>query len=266
MGDSTASGNRHANETPEQREKRLAYHREWMRQFRLKHPEKQREANARYAAKNGDKLKEAGRKRYAAKRDQIIRQVCEYSKKNREKINARNRRKRLADPDKYKALDRKTYLKYRERGKQLRAQRKPEFAAYMRHKRNTDPQFAVADRLRRRINQALRRSNAKKCGGLNETAGCDLATLVRHIESQFLDGMSWQNRREWHVDHIVPLSAFDLTDPEQQKVAFHFSNLRPLWARDNLRKQASIPTGQRQLFWDQTHVERIAKKLKKGRK
>ena len=170
MGDSTASGNRHANETPEQREKRLAYHREWMRQFRLKHPEKQREANARYAAKNGDKLKEAGRKRYAAKRDQIIRQVCEYSKKNREKINARNRRKRLADPDKYKALDRKTYLKYRERGKQLRAQRKPEFAAYMRHKRNTDPQFAVADRLRRRINQALRRSNAKKCGGLNETA------------------------------------------------------------------------------------------------
>ena len=48
--------------------------------------------------------------------------------------------------------------------------------------------------------------------------------------------MSWDNRNQWHVDHIKPLCAFDLTDPEEQAAAFHYSNLQPLWALDNMRK------------------------------
>jgi hypothetical protein len=250
-------------ETAEQREKRLEYHRNYMRAFRSRHPEKQREANARYACKHKDKLRDLRKQRYLAKREGIIRRACEYSKQNRERINARNRRNRLLDPEKYKDKNRHAYLKSRDKDKQRRAARRTELAAYMRKKRNTDPQFAIADRLRRRINQALRTANASKCGGMVEASGCDLSSLVRHIESQFADGMSWLNRNEWHIDHIVPLSAFDLADHDQQKVAFHFTNLRPLWATDNLRKQASVPQGQLQLFWDQSHVERIAKTVKR---
>ena len=263
MGDPTRSSKEAAIKSEEITARRREYHREWMRKNRQQNPEKQREANARYAAKHGDKIRDAGRKRYAAKREQIIQQVCEYARKNRAKIAARCMRNRLSDPVKHREISRIAYLKYRERDKQLRAQRKPELAAYMRHKRNTDPRFTVADRLRRRINQALSRAGTHKCGKLAETAGCDIATLVRHIENQFLPGMSWGNRREWHLDHIVPLSAFDLTKPDQQKVAFHFANLMPLWASDNLRKHTSIPTGQTQFFWDQSHVERIANKIKK---
>lgn len=264
MGDSTRVSKRHANETPEQREKRLAYHREWMRQFRLKHPEKTRQTARRYAEKNKEKLRQKNRERYANNRERIIASVCEYSRRNREKINARNRQLRQADPLKYKAINRQRYLAYRERDKQLRSARRKELAAYMRNKRNSDPAFLVADRLRRRINSALKACNAQKGGGLCGVSGCTKAELVAHIEKQFLPGMSWSNRRRWHIDHIIPCAAFDLTDPDQQAVAFHFTNLRPVWAEENQRKRDKIPGGQRKFFWTEADLRKARKKLSKS--
>ena len=60
--------------------------------------------------------------------------------------------------------------------------------------------------------------------------------VKKWIESQFVDGMSWDNHGEWHIDHIRPCASFDLTDPEQQKECFNYKNLQPLWAKDNLSK------------------------------
>lgn len=60
--------------------------------------------------------------------------------------------------------------------------------------------------------------------------------LAQHLESQFTDGMSWDNYGQWHIDHIRPCVSFDLTDPEQQKECFNYTNLQPLWAKDNLSK------------------------------
>lgn len=264
MGDSTAAGNRHANETPEQREKRLAYHREWMRKFRLEHPEKQREANRRYAEKNKEKIRQKCRERYLLHREKIIAAACDYSRRNREKINETNRRARARNPEKYKELNRRRYLAYRERDKVVRAARREERAAYMRNKRNTDPAFLVADRLRRRINAVLKSHGGKKSGRLVEVSGCTATELVAHIEKQFLPGMTWENRRKWHIDHIIPCVAFDLTDPEQQAVAFHYTNLRPVWAEENQRKNGRIPGGQIKFFWTDADVRKARKKL--GRK
>ena len=55
--------------------------------------------------------------------------------------------------------------------------------------------------------------------------------------------MTWENhgRYGWHIDHIMPCSSFDLTDPEQQKKCFHYTNLQPLWAHENMSKGAKIP-------------------------
>jgi hypothetical protein len=72
--------------------------------------------------------------------------------------------------------------------------------------------------------------------------GTTRAGLVAHIESQFQPGMTWENRSigVWHIDHIIPCSAFDHTDPKQVLECWHYTNLRPLWGRENLQKYNKI--------------------------
>lgn len=64
--------------------------------------------------------------------------------------------------------------------------------------------------------------------------------LRAHLEAQFQAGMSWDNYGEWHIDHIKPLASFDLEDTDQLKLACHYTNLQPLWAKDNLSKGAKM--------------------------
>lgn len=68
--------------------------------------------------------------------------------------------------------------------------------------------------------------------------GYTVTDLMRHLERQFLSGMSWDNRGEWHIDHILPLASFKFTSPDDPefRAAWALTNLRPLWAKDNMRK------------------------------
>ena len=67
--------------------------------------------------------------------------------------------------------------------------------------------------------------------------GCSIEFLKEYLEKQFKSGMNWDNYGEWHVDHIIPCVSFDLSDPEQQKKCFYYTNLQPLWAIENLEKR-----------------------------
>jgi hypothetical protein len=98
------------------------------------------------------------------------------------------------------------------------------------------PNALLAKRLRHRVNQALK-GYAKSAATL-ELLGCALEELRVHLEVRFVSGMTWDNYGQWHIDHIRPCASFDLTDPEQQRQCFHYTNLQPLWAADNLRKGA----------------------------
>lgn len=110
------------------------------------------------------------------------------------------------------------------------------WSEYFRDRRQSDPAFRVSQNLRARLYEAVKSSQSTKAATTMELTGCTLPELIAHLESQFTDGMSWQNQGEWHIDHIKPCASFDLTDPAQQRACFHFTNLQPLWAADNQSK------------------------------
>jgi len=113
--------------------------------------------------------------------------------------------------------------------------------AYKKAKRERDLTFKIYCDIKRRINFAL--GDTRYSGqGVCDILGCDIPFLRAYIERQFQDGMTWENRSlyGWHIDHIRPCASFDLTNPEEQKKCFHYTNLRPLWAKDNLSKGAKL--------------------------
>ena len=105
---------------------------------------------------------------------------------------------------------------------------------YQKVRLDGDPRYAIERRLRGRLWHALRGSI--KAASTFDLVGCSPSELMRHIESQFVDGMNWDNRTEWHIDHIRPCDSYDMSKESQQRECFHYTNLQPLWRSDNLRK------------------------------
>lgn len=129
----------------------------------------------------------------------------------------------------------------------------------------TDCDYACYISLRSRMRYALRARNASKSSRTISLIGCSPKQLAEHIESQFCDGMSWENRSMWHVDHIIPVSAFDLSTEEGQHAAFHYTNLRPLWAQENQQKSDKPPKGQRRFAFGYVLLaDEIKNRARKG--
>lgn len=101
-----------------------------------------------------------------------------------------------------------------------------EFAAFER----------IANSLRSKVRNSVKKLNISE--NFEELLGCSSDDLIKHLENQFEDGMTWDNYglKGWHIDHIKPLCSFVLTEPDQVRQATHFTNLRPLWAKANLEK------------------------------
>jgi hypothetical protein len=106
------------------------------------------------------------------------------------------------------------------------------------HTRKHDPIWKMQRQVRIRIYNAIKNAKALKRGRSAVLVGCDAMTLRRHIESQFKDGMKWENHGQWHIDHIRPVASFDLTTEFGQLSAFNYTNLQPLWAWENLSKNS----------------------------
>lgn len=115
------------------------------------------------------------------------------------------------------------------------------------HKKNPDyrkerffskPLYNLAGRIRGRINKALARRGMAKTTSTAAMLGCTWEELTSHLESRFKDGMTWENRGLWHIDHIVPLSS--ASDAEEMIRLGHYKNLQPLWALENLSKGSKI--------------------------
>lgn len=191
--------------TKEYRDKLAAY----LKQYRADNPGKVKELTRKWFAENKEYIKEY-RKAYKPRR-------LELYQANKEAICSR--KKELSKTLKYRLA--------------LRARQK--------RRRINDVQFFLKDRIRSTMNRAFRRDWVKKPGRTEALLGCTIAEAKAHIEARFVNGMSWQNRSSWHIDHFVPISAFDLRDPEEVQWCFNYRNLQPLSGRENLLKQDTIP-------------------------
>jgi len=105
-----------------------------------------------------------------------------------------------------------------------------------------DPQFKMREILSARLRGAL--NGRRKAETTMALLGCNISFFKTYIESAFKTNMNWQNHGsgdgKWQLDHIVPCASFDLSDPEQQKKCFHYTNMQPLWAYENLQKSDKL--------------------------
>jgi hypothetical protein len=111
------------------------------------------------------------------------------------------------------------------------------YIIYEKNRKIIDPEFKLLKTLRSRLGCALSR---KKSNKTLELTSCTISYLMDYLEAKFTEGMTWQNHGDWHIDHIKPCCSFNLSDKEEQKKCFHYTNLQPLWAKDNLSKGCKI--------------------------
>jgi len=146
------------------------------------------------------------------------------------------KRREKEDPV-FKARRRQQARKYLQSPKGQR-RRRIRMRKYLYERRRTNIQFKLRNRLRVKLITDLRRYNGSKSKSAIELLGCSIQFLRKHLETQFQHGMTWENWsiHGWHIDHIKPCASFDLTKLSQQRICFHYKNLQPLWAKENIRK------------------------------
>jgi len=171
----------------------------------------------------------------------------EYAKNNKETV-AKGRKKRYEQNknkicQKQREEYRKNPQKYLEKNKRWTTKNKNKVNEYRRNwqrdKWHSDINYRLKCLLRSRLWKAINLN--QKQSSMTDLLGCTIDELKVFLESKFTTGMSWDNQGAWHIDHIKPCASFDLTKLSEQKKCFHYSNLQPLWAKDNLEKAASSP-------------------------
>jgi hypothetical protein len=245
----------------DRKEKELAYERD-LYQKRKADPEfaaERRRRNLEYKALRRKELAEKQTARYrksaAADPESHLAKVRQQSKLQRDRLRGGPPKPRA--PNKIKWPRDRTSSEFRRMAVAktkawLEANReRHNVAARKNVKRRlvTDINFRLRKRLVGRLGVALRkqlRRATKDSGNRPSRAvrylGCSMNDFCKHMEALFTPGMSWDNWSQmgWHIDHILPLSSFDLTDPAQVAIACHYSNLQPLWAGENISKGARL--------------------------
>lgn len=195
-------------------------------------PENQRKAlsKARYAA-TSDQEKAKKREAYKANPEKYLARHKEWREKNHEYVKSKMREWHNENQEKANHASREHY----------KANKASYIAGNLIRKKAriaSDPVFAMSERIRSLIYVRMRAGGYTKKSKSQEILGCDWIAFSKHIERQFLKGMTWDNKGDWCIDHIVPMAT---AKTEEDVIALnHFTNLRPMWAKDNLSKGARI--------------------------
>lgn len=174
-----------------------------------------------YRQENKDKIKAYYQKTkerrklvYLDRREEFLAKSKQWRNKNKEKVRLQAKADKKANPLKYTIRKR----------------------IYRQKRYKQDIVYRIKMNLKSRVQTELQ--GLSKYAGAATLLGCSCSQLKLHLETQFIEGMNWTNYGQygWHVDHIKPIVAFDLNNIEDQKKCFHYTNLQPLWAKDNLLK------------------------------
>jgi hypothetical protein len=178
---------------------------------------------------------------------------ADYQKRNYKECLERQRQWRSKNPEWVSNVNKKNYDNNREynlnrvkdwyknnphKRKEYRENYKPRKHEQRKERRESDPIFVLINNVRSRLYKYLTKLDITKKNKTFDIVGCNPLQLKEHLEKKFVDGMTWENKGDWHIDHIIPLSSAK-TEDELYKLC-HYTNLQPLWAIDNIKKGKKI--------------------------
>lgn len=178
--------------------------------------------------------KECRKKYRKENKSDIEKKRAEYLKRPEVQQRRKERRKEYYENNKEKELKRNR--EYYRKNRKSEIQRVNE---YQIQRRKEDEEFRLICNLRGRIKKVISRNDRSK--STKKLLGCSINKFKQHLEDQFQEGMTWDNYGEWHIDHVIPCNMFDQTCEYQRAVCWHYTNMQPLWAEDNISKSDKIP-------------------------
>jgi len=184
---------------------------------------------AEYRRQNREHINAKSKQYYIEHRDTLLPKNKEYRVANIDVIN--QQRKEYRDRPEIKEHNRKKQQEYL-----------PKRKAAMKHKYHSDINYRLAVTIRSKLWEALKKGRGKQHRSL-DYIGCDLEFLKKWLEFRFDENMTWENWGPyWHIDHILPISAFKLSESttDDKHVCFHWTNLQPLKSFDNQSKHDNI--------------------------
>ena len=187
--------------------------------------------NPNYQKKFREKNPNYVKEYYKNNKEVLLERVKKHYHENKETILPKIRER----SSKYYYDNRETRLEYRKEYNKNNREKRNE---YLSNKKKIDPIYRLSCIVRNIIYSFLKNKNITKQNKTFNIVGCSPELLKEYLEKQFVDGMCWDNRNEWHIDHIIPLSSAN-TEEEIYKLC-HYTNLQPLWAEDNLKKSNKI--------------------------
>ena len=209
------------------KKERLVYQKE----YRENHKEDISAYKKEYQKNHKEEISAHKKEYYQNHKEEILVKNKEYYQNHKEEKKEYDKEYQKNHKEKISAKDKEYYQNHKE-----------EVSAYQKERLKSDIQYKLASNLRSRLNITIRKNY--KAGSAVRDLGCSIEELKNYLEKQFLSGMTWNNwgnkKGCWSIDHIIPLSSVDLTDRKQFLKVCHYTNLRPIWHIDNIRKGKKI--------------------------
>ena len=178
----------------------------------------------------------------------VVENVRRWRKNNPEKYKDQcrrhrenNRQKIRQNAQRYRDQNREAVREYHRQYRKINPRKRDDATrAYYRDLYRISIDHMIKLKMRARIHRVLK--SKRKSADTVSLVGITISGLIKHLENQFHEGMNWNNygNKGWHIDHIIPCDSFDLSDPEQQRRCFHYTNLQPLWWWENLSKSNKL--------------------------